>query len=284
MAMRGADPGEPAGDGGASLFTRDWQPGGAVRARLLVTHGFGEHSGRYAGLAEAMVAAGIAVHAWDHRGHGHSPGQRGHIPRWDVFRADVGRMLAGLRALDNVAVPVFLYGHSMGGLMVLDYGLHGSGPEPAGIIASAPFLYPEALPRWRRLMAAVAARLMPEFGETAGIDARTLSRDPAVVRDYEQDPLVHSRISARLAHEMFTTAARTRRSGHAFRHPLLIVHGEADRLAPATGSERFFAGLGRGDFERRTWPETRHEPHNDLDRDEVLATIEEWLLARIASV
>ena len=267
----------PAPDG-CELYWQSWRPDSPARAQLLILHGFGEHSGRYQALAADFVAAGIAVLAFDHRGHGRSGGRRGAINRWADFRRDVGYMAAELA---DPSLPLFFYGHSMGGLMVLDYALHGEGPEPAGVIASSPFLWPESVPAWRRALAAVAAVLAPGFTESARIDARLLSRVPEVVRDYEQDPLVHGEISARLAHEMFSTARRTRGAGAGIRQPLLIVQGEDDRLCPAQGSERFFAGVTHPDRIRRTWPQTRHEPHNDLDREEVTATIRDWLLARL---
>ncbi len=266
----------PAPDG-CELYWQSWRPE-SPHAQLLILHGFGEHSGRYRRLAGELVAAGVAVHAFDHRGHGRSGGARGRIRRWADFRRDAGHM-AGVLA--DASLPLFFYGHSMGGLMVLDYALRGEDPEPAGVIASSPFLWPESVPAWRRVLAAVAAALAPGFTESARIDARLLSRDPAVVHDYEQDPLVHGEISARLAHEMFSTARRTRGAGAGIRQPLLIVQGEDDRLCPAQGSERFFAGVTHPDRIRRTWPQTRHEPHNDLDRDEVITTIREWLLARL---
>ena len=269
----------PAPDG-CELYWQSWLPE-SPRGQVLILHGFGEHSGRYQALAGRLVAAGIAVHTFDHRGHGRSGGGRGHIQRWAQFRHDAGRMASELA---DASLPLFCYGHSMGGLMVLDYALHGEGPAPAGVIASAPFLWPEGVPAWRRALAAVAARLAPTFTESARINASVLSRDPVVVRDYEQDPLVHGEITARLAHEMFGTARRTRAAGAGIRQPLLIVHGEADRLAPAVGSERFFAGVTHPDRTRRTWPDTRHEPHNDLDRDEVITTIRDWVLARITRV
>ncbi len=280
MAKHNHTQGNFSADDGTRLYRQSWQPEGTARAVMVIAHGFGEHSGRYASLIHPLLDAGVAVHALDHRGHGESPGARGHIGHWRAFRHDLDAFVRLVAGEHDSKDGLFLYGHSMGGLMVLDYALDAPAPPLRGVIASAPFLYPEVIPAVQRGVGRLMSLIAPGFSQAAALDTRTLSRDPAVIKAYEADPLVHGTISARLAAQMFGTAKRTRAAGADFAYPLLIVHGEADRLVPARGSAMFFNGVKHPDRQRLTWPECRHEPHNDLDRDEVVTTIRDWILAR----
>ncbi len=268
------------GAGNLSLYFRGWRPSPLPpKAALAVVHGFGEHSGRYVNIIHHFVPRGYSVYAFDLRGHGRSPGRRGHISDWAEFREDVGAFLQKVREYEDT-IPLFLFGHSMGGLMVLDYGLHH--PEGlAGVIASGPVLTQPGVSPVLLLISRLLSRVWPSLTLNTNLDATAISRDPDVVAAYKADPLVHSKASARLGTELTRTVEWVMSHADAWRLPLLIVHGEADRLAPPEGSRAFFEAVQYEDKQRIEYPGGFHEPHNDIDREQVLADIEAWLEAHL---
>ncbi len=267
------------GAGGLSLYFRGWRPEGTPQAVIAVVHGFGEHSGRYVNLIHYFVPRNYAVYAFDLRGHGRSPGPRGHINTWSEFREDVGAYLETIRGYEDTT-PTFLYGHSMGGLIVLDYALHH--PEGlAGVIASGPVLAQPGVSPILLFLSRVLSRVWPTFSLDTKLDAAALSRDPDVVNAYLTDPLVHSTASARLGTELTRTVEWVMSHADAWRVPLLIVHGSEDKLAPPEGSRAFFEAVKYEDKAYIEYPGGYHEPHNDIQRDRVLADIERWIEAHL---
>ena len=183
------------GAGDMQLFAQAWLPDQPMRAVVALVHGFGEHGGRYTYLADALTAAGYALSTFDHRGHGHSPGLRGHVDRWDEFLTDIAASLEMAKALAPSA-PLFLFGHSMGGLMALNYTIRS--PERlAGVIASAPLLAPPNVAPWINYVSTVLSTVKPDFCMDTGVKPQVISRDPGEVKRYGQDPYVHGRASAR---------------------------------------------------------------------------------------
>ncbi|MEM9998571.1 MAG: alpha/beta fold hydrolase, partial [Bacteroidota bacterium] len=180
---------------GLTLFTRTWAPElGTVRADVLLVHGIGEHSGRYAHIAAHLMMQGIRVFAYDQRGHGESEGERAYIERFDSLVAD----LHHVRALVEVqraepagpTTPLFLMGHSLGGLVAARYVSAHSSEGLAGVILSSPALRTDVAPLLQKVSGAVA-RFAPRL-RTVKLDLKALSRDPRVIRNYEEDPLVTS--------------------------------------------------------------------------------------------
>jgi len=244
-----------------------------------MVHGFGEHSDRYKTLVEGLVPHGYALYAFDLRGHGRSQGRRGHITSWEDYRQDVHTFLkmAQEQAGD---IPLFLYGHSMGGLIVLDYGL--THPEGlAGVIASGPVLAQPGVAPLLLLVSRLISRVFPAFSLDTHLDAEAISRDPEVVRAYKADPLVHSTASARLGTELTATVKKTLARAGEWRLPLLILHGSEDRLSPPEGSRLFFERVPIQDKERIVYPGGYHEPHNDVQRDQTVRDLLRWLDAHL---
>lgn len=276
------DEGSFAGSGGLELYHQWWRPDDQPRAALAIVHGFGEHSGRYQNVVDALVPRGYAVHGFDQRGYGRSQGQRGHIDAWSQFRGDVGAFLRAVGEQET-AVPLFLMGHSMGGLIVLDYVLRH--PEGlAGLIVSAPGLEPAGVARpWLVRVAKLMTRVWPSLSLTVGLNAKAVSRDQAVVDAYRGDPLCHVKGSVRWGTESLAVIEWIKAHPGDLRIPILIAHGGADRLALPAGSQAFFDAVTFPDKELKVYPGGYHEPHNDLDHQRVLGDYASWLDERSSS-
>lgn len=255
------------------------RPAADARAAIAMVHGLGEHSGRYAPLHDALVAAGFAVGAADLRGFGRSPGVRGHIDRWDDYRQDTAAIVALAGSLAP-GRPLFLFGHSMGGLIVLDFALERPAGL-AGVIASGPALVPAGV---RRPMHEMASRLLsvlaPRFSIELGLDPAGLSTDASVVADYLADPLVHGRVSMRWGAEILRTMAATRQRAPAFGLPLLLMHGTLDPINDVEGSRAFHDACGHPDRHLKCYARSCHEVHHDVDRVAFQRDLLRWLRER----
>jgi alpha-beta hydrolase superfamily lysophospholipase len=263
------------GSGGIELFVQVHRPDGRPRAALAILHGHGEHSGRYQNVFAYFVPRGYAAYAFDLRGHGRSAGQRGFVRDWGEYRGDCQAFLEFLRQEDP-GLPVFLYGHSLGGLIALDFALR----RPNGLrgaIISGPILGPPNVPAILLQISKLLSSVAPTFSMNTQLDATTLSRDPEVVRAYVQDPLVHSKGTARFGTEMTRAVEWVHEHAGEWKLPLLIICGADDRLVPPADSLRFFERAGVSDKRRIAYPGGFHEPHNDIDRSVVFADIEHWL-------
>jgi acylglycerol lipase len=273
------DEGAFTGAGGLSIFRQAWLPDGDARAVVLLAHGASEHSGRYVHVGEAFAAAGFATHALDHRGHGRSEGPRALLDRMDNAVADL-HVLRSHAAERHPAVPVFLLGHSMGGTVALRYVRdHEAGL--AGLILSAPLAALEAASPATRLAAKVLSAVTPRLG-VVDIDASGVSRDPAVVADYESDPLNHhGRLPARTVAEITAAIEDFPEDVRRIRIPLLIVAPGADRLVPGAAAEMVHENSGSADKTIERYPDLYHESFNEPERDEVIAKVVAWMQARV---
>ncbi len=267
------------GLGSLTLFARNWLPEGKTKAALAIVHGFGEHSGRYMNVVNKLVPAGFAVYGFDLRGHGKSPGQRGHILSWKEYLEDVKRFLQTIRQSEP-DTPLFLMGHSMGGLIVLNYALMNS-ENLQGVIASAPLLSQPGISPILLAISRILSKIRPAFSIDTKLDVQTISRDPQVQQAYLDDPLVHSRASARLGTEITAATDWTRAHASEFSLPLLIIHGDADELVAPQGSAEFFEKVAFSDKTYLTFTDGRHETHNDLEKEKELQNISDWLEGHI---
>lgn len=264
---------------GRLLYAQAWQPEGEARSAVCLVHGLGEHSGRYGHVAAALNRAGHALLALDLRGHGRSSGRRGHIPSIEVVLDDIDLLLEEA-AQRFPGRPRFLYGHSMGGLFVLYHALRRR-PALAGVIATGSALRsPLEGQRAKVVLARLLSRLLPALTFPSGLNPATISRDPAVVQAYCNDPLVHDRISFRLAGELLRTSRWVMEHAAEFPLPLLLIHGGADRLTLPEGSREFAARVGGG-CTLKVWEGLYHEVHNEPEQGEVLAYILAWVEERL---
>jgi alpha-beta hydrolase superfamily lysophospholipase len=264
------------GAGGLTLYYQKWQPDQKARAVLAIVHGFGEHSGRYMNVVNHFVNTGFTIYSFDHRGHGRSEGQRGHIMQWAEFREDVQNFLQMVCTKEK-DMPVFLMGHSMGGLIVLNYLLHNH-EELTAVIASAPLLAQPRISPILVMISRILSNIWPGFSIDTKLDVNSISRDPEAVKAYQEDPLVHSTASARFGTELTAAIEWTQTHAAEFNLPLMIIHGNADSLVPPEGSRKFFDNLTINDKEIHMYEGGYHEPHNDLDKITVLNDFEQWIL------
>jgi acylglycerol lipase len=258
---------------GTDILIRHWPASEAAGswASVLLVHGLGEHSGRYEHVGDRMAAAGLDVHAYDHRGNGGSGGRRGHVDRWSEYHDDLEERLLAVRAAAH-GNPVVVYGHSMGGLIVLGY-LLSERPDPDLVVLSSPGL-DSTLATWKKRLAPTLGRIVPTLAVPNDIDGATLSRDPSVAEKVGADPLAAKASTARFGAEALAEQARVRRDYAGLTLPTLVLHGLDDGLVPERASEI----LGTlPNVERRTYPGLRHELHNEPEGPAIVDEIIAWI-------
>ena len=253
------------------------------RAGMLIVHGLGEHSGRYAHLVKKMLANGISVFAYDHRGHGQSSGKRGYVKLFLDYINDVDVMIKQFRETLSPRRPFFLLGHSMGGLIVLNYIQHASG-DISGVIVSSPALGTASRPpAAKTFIARLLSIVTPFFSFDNELDPHYISHDSKVVADYINDPLVHRRITARWATEFMKTAELTANNAHLVKTPVLMQIAGSDRIVSPQISKAFFENISTADKTLRYYHGLYHEIYNekDNDRKQVFEDLESWINGHI---
>ena len=260
---------------GVSLHFNDW-PAPQPRARLLLVHGLGEHSSRYATLASELNAQGISVRAFDHRGHGGSQGKRGVIGKDpDCLSRDTVEIFNAYAA-EGSDLP-FLFGHSMGGLVVM-HAVGTLGLRPRGLIASSPALASHA-GSFDRLLSKLLVRVAPDFTVANGLPANKLSHAPGIERAYLDDPLNHNRISARLARYLFEAGPEVIATASTWNVPTLLQIAGSDRLVDPAGARAFAQDARREVVEVHEYADLYHEIYNEAEpaRGQVVADLTAWL-------
>ncbi|MCP4356525.1 MAG: alpha/beta hydrolase [Chloroflexi bacterium] len=261
------------------MYYQVWRPDDPPRATLLIVHGLGEHGGRYTNVVNQLTPKGYVIYAMDNRGHGRSPGQQGYIDDWSVLREDLRAFVQFVQE-EEAGRPFFLMGHSMGGCITLNYVLHY--PDGlTGVVASAPAVGQLNVPPVMAFMSKLLAKIKPDLSVATGLDAGAVSRDPAVVTAYNDDPLVHGKGSPGAVVQFVETAEWTMTHAADFQPPLLLIHGDADQLVNVEGSRQFFEKVKQADKKLIIYEGGYHESHNDLHKEEMLADLETWLEAHM---
>ncbi len=262
------------------LHYQAWLPEAEPRATVLIVHGLGEHCGRYGNLVHHLAPLGYALYGLDHVGHGRSGGPREGVERFADYTDTLHLYVEMVRGWQPDA-PLYLLGHSLGGLIAACYLLEHQ-DACAGAILSAPLIVPgNSVSSATILIARVLSTLAPRLG-VAPLDVSALSRDPQVVERYVQDPLVyHGKTPARLGAELLKAMQRVTGSLERITLPLLIVQGGADRLVSPSGAQMLYERVGSPDKTLRVYPELYHEVFNEPERAQVLNDVAQWLEARI---
>ena len=260
---------------GKKIYAKEWKPEGDVKAVVALVHGLGEHIGRYDHVAEAFGKAGFAMVGFDQRGHGRSDGVRG-FESYDDTMGDITKNIQNAKER-YPGKPVFLYGHSLGGNLVLYYSLTQK-PELKGVIATSPGLATASpLPPTLLVLTKVLYRLAPSAKIKNGLDLQGLSHDPAVAEKYIADPLVHPFISPRLALDMLNAGNYCVEHAAEFPLPLLLMQGTADRLVSPKRTKDFAQAAPLSKITYKEWPDFYHEMHNEPQKEEVINTMISWM-------
>ena len=263
-----------------NIYYQCWLPEGEPRAVLLIVHGLAEHCGRYANVVDQFVPQGYAVYGVDHIGHGKSGGTRAHVKRFADF-IDVLKTYADMVRTWQPGRPVFMIGHSLGALIGAAY-LVDHQTQLAGAILSGPLVkVPDNISPMTVLLSRFLSVLLPKVG-VAGIDARGVSRDPAVVDAYVNDPLVYrGKTTARLGCELLRAMQRVSAEASRIELPLLVLQGSEDRLVSPDGAKMLYRAAGSGDKMLRIYDGLHHEIYNEPERADVFADVEAWLRERL---
>ncbi|ALF53505.1 lysophospholipase [Nostoc piscinale CENA21] len=271
--------------GEVDLYYQSWQPTSNIKAVLVIVHGLGGHSSKYNNIVQHFIPKQYAVYSFDLRGHGRSPGQRGYINSWAEFREDLRTFLELIQS-QHPKLPIFLLGHSLGSIIVLDYVLRY--PQAAavlqGVILLAPSLGKVGVSQIKLLLGQLLSRVWPRFTLNTGLDLSAGARDEKVLAIYAQDTLRHTLGTARLATEFLNTVNWINHHTNEWKLPLLILHGGADRITLPEGSQIFYEQLTTcQDKTIIVYPDAYHELQDDLNYQEVLADLESWLEGHLLS-
>jgi alpha-beta hydrolase superfamily lysophospholipase len=260
---------------GLKLYVQGWEPEKRPKAVVALIHGHGEHTGRYAQVGEVFCKAGYALIGFDLRGHGKSDGARGHTPSYEMLMDDIAGFLIWIEKRYPSA-PRFLYGHSLSGNLVLNSRLRRK-PDVVGVIATGAWLKlafdPPAL---QVALGKAMNKIAPGFTQNSALDATALSHDPKVVDAYVNDPLVHSKISARLFVSVYESGLWALDHAGEFSLPLLLMHGSDDRIISCEAAAEFAKRAGKI-VTWHPWEGMYHEIHNEPDLAEVLNDMIKWM-------
>lgn len=265
---------------GSNVVVQDWPLDSSVKLRgvVIVVHGLGEHAGRYEHVARHLNAWGFAVRGYDQCGHGESSGARGSLPSDTRLLDDLADMVDSTRTRYGKDTPVILIGHSMGGLVVGRFvSLQMRAVE--GLVMSSPAL-DAGMNAFQKLLVSVLPKIAPDLRVGNGVKPQFVSHDPAVVAAYKADPLVHDRISARLARFIAAAGPQTLALAPQWTVPTLLMYAGDDRLLNPDGSRVFAAQAPKNVVTTQCFDTLYHEIFNEKDAGPVFATLKKWLDGR----
>ncbi len=267
------------GVGGLNIFFRSWSASGPARGVVVICHGFNSHSGHYLWAAEQLRAAGLAVYALDLRGRGKSDGERYYVQNLEDYDSDLAKLVALAKAREP-GLPVFLLGHSAGGVVSCIYALfHQS--ELAGLICES-FAFRVPAPDFALAALKGLAHVAPH-AHVLKLHNEHFSRDAAWVKFLNEDPLIaHEVQPTQTVAEMVRADERLEQEFYLIRLPLLILHGTADKTTKASGSQLFYERAGSADKTMKLYEAHYHDLLNDVGKEKVIADIQGWIVERLA--
>jgi acylglycerol lipase len=264
----------------ANIYYQCWLPDGEPRAVVLIVHGIGEHGGRYMNVVNHLAPRGHALYAVDHIGHGKSGGTREYVERFEDY-VDTLKIFFDMIRGWQPDRPIFMLGHSLGGLIATVYLLDHQGGLAGAVISGPAVKVPDNISPVTVALGKLLSAVMPRFG-LVGLSADGVSRDPAVVRAYVQDPLVYTgKTPARSAAEMLKAMQRVEAEAARITLPILILQGSEDKLVDPSGAQMLYDKVGSTDKTYKLYEGLYHEVHNEPEHDQVLGDVGAWLEARL---
>lgn len=266
---------------GAKLFWQKWLPDTAPKAVVMLVHGYAEHSGRYTHVAQHLTDNGYAVYALDHWGHGQSDGEGGFIPSFSVLLDGIDAFFPIVRS-EQPEPPMVLLGHSMGGLASALYLTKHQDQFKAAVLSGPAIVAADPPSGFVLMIAGLLSKIAPRLGMIPPL-AEGVSRDPAVVEAYKNDPLVYQgKMGARMGHEMLTSMNTAQEQADRIKLPILLMHGDKDVLAAPEGSRLLHERVSSKDKTLIEYPGLHHEIFNEPEQQQVLGDMTDWLNERIA--
>ncbi|MCG7594093.1 alpha/beta hydrolase [Mycobacterium sp. C3-094] len=268
------------GVGGVRIVYDTWTPQQQPRGVVIIAHGYGEHARRYAHVADRFGDAGLVTYALDHRGHGRSGGKRVLLRDISEYTGDF-HTLVGIAGDEHPELPRIVLGHSMGGAVVFTYGVEHPDDYAAMVLSGPAVAAQSSVPAVKVAAAKLLGRIAPGL-PVENLPASAVSRDPEVVAAYEADPLVHhGRLPAGIGRALIGVGETMPRRAAAITAPLLVVHGDADRLIPVQGSRTLVECVGSVDVHLKEYPGLYHEVFNEPERALVLDDVTSWMESQL---
>jgi alpha-beta hydrolase superfamily lysophospholipase len=263
-----------------SIYYQGWLPEGEVKAVLFIVHGLGEHSGRYMNVVNHFIPLGYAVYALDHLGHGKSGGGREQVQRFEDYTDTLTTYYSMVKGW-QAEQPIFILGHSMGGLITTYYLLDNQEKFKGAIISAPAIKISESISPMTITMSKILSVLAPKAGVLA-LDVSGISRDPEVVKAYVNDPLVfHGKTPARLGAEMLKAMLRVKAEVSKITLPFITIQGCDDKLVDPGGAQMLYDGASSKDKTIEIYLDCYHEVFNEPGRAVALKDVETWLAARL---
>jgi alpha-beta hydrolase superfamily lysophospholipase len=263
-------------DDGLKIFAQAWIPESEIKAVVCLVHGLGEHSSRYKQLPVDLTNSGFALIGYDLRGHGKSGGKRGYTPSYDAYLSDITKLLN--EASEKFpGKKLFLYGHSMGGNLVINYALRNPSSNISGVITTGPWLkLSRPLSPFMNSLAMFLNKYFPSFRTFHGIKSTNFSRVKHRVEDQVKDEFMHPWISARTFICIRDAGLWALNNASEFKFPLLILHGGSDKVTSPESSKEFISKV-KTDGTLKIFDDLYHEIHDEPRRDEIFSVFIDWI-------
>ena len=261
---------------GTNLYFKEWIPEGEKKAIICLVHGLGDHSGWYNSLVNYLTNNGFIVTSFDQRGHGKSQGKRGHTSSYEILLKDINLLIdSSEKHFENL--PVFLYGHSFGGNLVLNYAIRYH-PKISGVVSTSPWLRLYKQPNvFTYSFATLLDKIWPSFTFSNAIIPDNLSHDELIKATYIKDPLVHGFITARLLKNAHKRGLWAIDHANEINIPILLFHGDSDKITSSKSSEEFYTNAKEGLCTFKLWPGLFHSLHNESSNQELFVHLKKWL-------
>jgi acylglycerol lipase len=254
----------------------DYHRSDSSKGMIIIFHGMGEHSGRYVDLTKKLNEIGFSVVSFDHRGHGRSGGKRGHTPSYDLLMDDIKNVVDFAENLEQDK-PIFVFSQSMGANLALNYMIRRKDKRIKGVVASSPYLkLAFNPPKWKVALGKMAAGIYPALTQRTGLEVEAISRDKSVIEKYQNDPLVHDKITASFFVQVHQAGPYAIDHINEIECPVLVLHGTADRLTSHIASEEL-AKNAKGNVQLKIYSDCYHELHHEEEKKEVFNEILDWI-------